>query len=152
MSAGFVKGMILPIDGGAGPVIFQWNPTRLNGPNANAIWSTIAVAGREIPYLQYANGNSSNIPIDLIYQTESDHGAAVVAAFWALNALTTPIPRGMSYSRPPIVMLILGAFLRELCVVTEVRPDFVIGTGPYFANTLLPAEAKISLNLWRWRG
>jgi hypothetical protein len=147
----FIRGMILPIDGGI-PVPFQWNPRDINGPSAQATWSPIAVAGKEFPYLQYASGQQSNIQFDLWWNTESDSGAAVVAAFWALNALTTPIPRGMSYSRPPIVMLILGSFLRELSVVCEVRPNFVIGTGPYFANTLLPAEAKISLNLWRWRG
>ena len=152
MSAGFIKGMILPIDGGAGPVTFQWNPEGIMGPSAQASWSAIAVAGREFPYLQYASGQQSNIQFDLWWSTVSDSGAAVTAAFWMLNALTTPIPRGISYSRPPLVMLILGTFLREISVVCEVRPNFIIGTGPYFANTLLPAEAKISLNLWRWRG
>jgi hypothetical protein len=151
MSASFIRGMILPIDGGL-PVQFQWNPHDINGPGAQATWSPIAVAGREFPYLQYASGQQSNIQFDLWWSTESDHGASVTAAFWALNSLTTPIPRGMSYSRPPIVMLILGSFLRELSVVCEVRPNFIIGTGMNFANTLLPAEAKISVNLWRWRG
>jgi len=151
MSDSFTRGMILPIDGGI-PVYFQWNPHDISGPGAQATWSPIAVAGRELPYLQYASGQQSNIQFDLWWSTTTDSGAAVTAAFWALNSLTTPIPRGMSYSRPPIVMLILGSFLRELSVVCEVRPNFVIGTGPYFANTLLPAEAKISLNLWRWRG
>ena len=149
---GFSKGMIIPIDGGAGPIIFQWNPTNIKGPSAAATWSPIAVAGREFPYLQYASGQVSNIPLDLIYQTESDNGAAVIAAFWQLNALTTPTPRGMSYSRPPLVVLRLGAWPSQICVVPEVRPDFEIGTGPDFAGTLFPAYATISVNLWRWRG
>lgn len=147
-----VRGMILAMDPGIAPIRFQWNPDVLNGPTASATWSPIAVAGREFPYLQYASGGVSNIPLDLTYHTESDSGAAVTAAFWALNALTTPRKRGLSYNRPPLVILILGAFLREVCVVTEVRPNFIIGTGPYFSNTLLPAQAKISINLWRWTG
>lgn len=152
MSAPFIRGMLLPLDGGAGPVIFQWNPTRMKGPNASASWAATAVAGREHPYLQYTSGQQSNIPLDLIYQTESDGGAAVIAAFWQLMALTTPTPRGVSYQRPPLVVLRIGSWPSEICVVTEIRPDFAIGTGPEFANTLLPAEATISVNLWRWRG
>jgi hypothetical protein len=152
MSYTFTRGMIIPLDGGAGPVRFQWNPTRLRGPNASATWAAIAVAGREHPYLQYSSGQQSNIPLDLIYQTESDGGAEVLAAFLQLMALTTPIPRGVSYKRPPLVALRIGAWPTEICVVTEIRPDFVVGTGPEFADTLLPAEATISVNLWRWRG
>lgn len=142
----------MPVDGFRSSVQFQWNPNGIVGPSAQATWSPIAVAGREFPYLQYASGQQSNIQFDLIYSTADDAGSAVAEAFWALNALTTPISRGMSYSRPPLVMLILGSFLRELCVVCEVRPNFTIGTGPYFESSLLPAEAKISVNLWRYRG
>lgn len=148
---GFSHGMILPIDGGV-PVTFQWNPREIRGPGGQAKYAAIEVAGREFPYIQYSNGQPSNIQFDTLWSTVNDAGVAVLAAFWALNSLTTPIPRGMSYSRPPRVMLILGGFLREMCVVCEVTPKFSVGTGPHFKDTLLPAIATISLNLWRWRG
>jgi hypothetical protein len=147
----FIPGMILPIDGGAGPVFFQWNPREITGPSASANWAAVMVAGREFPYLEYSCGQVSNIQFDLYYSTRSDAGAAVMAAFWSLNAMTTPKQIGASYSRPPIVTLRLGGFLNEKSVITEVSPNFIPGRGPEFSASLLPREAKIHLTFWRYK-
>ena len=151
LTAPYNQGVIIPIDGGGGVIRFQYNPDTVNGPSAQAKWAQIEVSGREFPYLQYSNGNVSQIRFDLIFATRDDSGASVKSRWQSLNSLTIPSSRGGGLSRPPIVMLILGTFLRERCVVAEITPYFRIGRGPNFADSLLPDQARIGITLWRIR-
>ena len=142
----FTKGQIIPLDGIVLPIRFQWNPREINGPTASATYATLATAGREFPFIEYSHGQQSSIRFDLEYSTQSDNGAMVKANYLALNMLTKPIPRGASLKRPPLVMLILGNFLRERCCITEVTPNF---SRTFDNDTLLPHHARISINMWR---
>lgn len=142
----FTQGQIIPLSGLIMPIRFQWNPREINGPTAMSTYATMKVAGRQFPYIEFSNGEQSSIRFDLEYSTRSDNGAMVKANYLALNALTMPVISGRSMQQPPMVMLILGSFLRERCIVTEVTPNF---SKVFDSQTLLPHHARISINMWR---
>lgn len=142
----FTQGQIIPLGGLIPPIRFQWNPREINGPTATSTYATMRVAGRQFPYIEYSNGEQSSIRFDLEYSTRSDNGSMVKANYLLLNSLTMPLTIGKTMQQPPMVMLILGNFLRERCVVTEVTPNF---PRLFDRDTLLPLQAKISINMWR---
>lgn len=142
----FTRGQIIPLQGIIFPIRFQWNPREINGPTASATYATLPVAGREFPFIEYSHGQQSSIRFDLEYSTQDDNGALVKANYLALNALTRPLPGGSSMKKPPLVMLILGNFLRERCCITEVTPNF---SRTFDSGSYLPHHAKISINMWR---
>ena len=145
-----VKGMILPIDGIAGAIRFQYNPYMLRGPSVAPQYAAISVAGREFPYLQYQGGGMSVMPFDLTYHTESDGGVAVMAAWYTLESLTRPVSFGFGSARPPRVKFILGDWPRYTWVISGLNPNFAIGDGGPFRRSLLPSQAIIAVNLTRW--
>lgn len=144
------KGMILPIDGFVSPVRFQYNPNTLRGPAINPQYAAISVAGREFPFLHYTSGALSGLPFDLTYHTESDNGAAVMAAWESLVALTSPVSFGFGAARPPRVVFIFGDWRRYTWVITGLNPNFAVGDGGPFTRSLLPSQAIISVTLTRW--
>jgi hypothetical protein len=152
MSEWFAKGMLIPIDFGFAPVIFQWNPVALPGPLVNPEYASIGTYGREYPYREYVGGKDSGFRLELLFTSDDGTGASVIAAWKQLEDLTRPRPSGMGGNRPPRVMVILPGWLREICVVTEVSPQFVIGRGGKYRETLAPSEATISVTFGRWRG
>lgn len=147
-----VKGMILPIDSIGAPVLFQYNPDVLRGPTIAPQYAALSVAGRELPYLQYSGGGMSAMPFDLTFHTESDGGAAVMAAWLSLVSLTSAFSFGFGAARPPRVIFILGSWPRYTWVITGLNPNFAIGTGGTFRNSLLPSQAIIGITLTRWIG
>jgi hypothetical protein len=141
------SGMIIPIDGIASPVIFQWNPKDVVGFDAHPEWSTLFVAGRGSPYLQYSNGKEQILKIT-IEASRYDNGDGYVAGFYeSLISLTKPTITTGVMKRPPRVMLVLGAFLREMCIITEVSPRFNELFAP---ETLLPFHGEFSVTFVRY--
>lgn len=147
-----VKGIILPIDGFVAPVRFQYNPNMLRGPGVTPQYAAISVAGREFPYLHYTSGAMSTLPFDLTYHTESDGGVAVMAAWFSLVALTTPVSFGFGAARPPRVVFIFGDWPRYTWVISGLNPNFAVGDGGPFSRSLLPSQAIIAITLTRWVG
>ena len=147
-----IKGMILPIDGFAGAVRFQYNPNMLRGPAISPQYAAISVAGRELPFLQYQSGGLSAMPFDLTYHTESDGGVAVMAAWTSLVSLTTPVQLGFGSARPPRVVFIFGDWPRYTWVISGLSPNFAVGDGGPFTRSLLPSQAIIAVTLTRWAG
>jgi hypothetical protein len=138
--------MIIPLEGGGGPVRFQWNPERINGPSASPNWVPIRVYGRELPYYQYTTGGTSAIQF-VIQLSAGDAGPAFVKGIIErLHRLTKPMPGMGGAKHPPRVIVILGAALREMCVLREVRPE---RHGVADPGTLQHHEANVSLTFWR---
>lgn len=152
MSEWFVKGMIIPIDFMIGSIIFQWNPPGIPGPLVNPEYASIGTYGREFPYREYVGGKDSSFRLELLFTSEDGTGVSVIAAWEQLNDLTRPRPSGMGGNRPPRAMVILSGWFREICVVTEVSPQFTIGRGGKYKNTLNPSSANIGVTFGRWRG
>lgn len=148
MSRSFVRGMIIPIDGGGSPVRFQWNPNRIDGPTAGAEWDQVKTAGRAQPWLQFSCGTQPEIAF--IIQLSSDQGGrdgSVEQAAEALRKLSRPQKRGQGVPHPPRVELIVGTFLRKTCVLIGVSPVFHKQFDP---QTLQPVFGEVSLKLWEY--
>jgi hypothetical protein len=142
----FIRGMIIPLEGSGKTVRFQYNPRHISGPQLSPQYATLAVAGRELPFVQYGHGRESQIHFELQYSGQTDGGSFVKEQYEALKSLTEPTVRGASMNHPPKVMLIFGTFFRERCVVVEVNPDF---TMPFHVQTLVSLNATIGITLWR---
>ncbi len=141
------KGMMMPIDGGGAPVVFQYNPCELNGPSAEAEYATIGVGGSEHPYMQYSHGKESVIQFELVSARDMGEGQ-VKAMHQALVALTKPEKKGVGPGSPPRVMFILGGFIREKCIVKSVQPRFRRFHNP---ESLMPNEGRFQITLWKWK-
>jgi hypothetical protein len=139
--------MMIPLDGPGTPVIFQYNPSEVGGPVAEADYATMGVGGRELPYLQYSHGKESAITFELI-AAKSMSGAEVSGMHKALQSLTKPFKKGVGPGNPPRVMLILGGLMRETVVVKSVQPKF----RRFHTPDLVPNEARFQVTLWKWSG
>jgi len=152
MSESFVRGMIIPIDFGNAPVIFQWNPIGIPGPLVSPEYASIGTYGRELPYNEYVGGKDSVFRLDLLFPSEDGTVVSVIAAGEQLEALTSPSPSGMGGNRPTRVMVILVGWFRKLCVITEVSPQYLLGRGGQYKDTLAPVEVTIGVTFRRWNG
>ncbi|MEW6352509.1 MAG: hypothetical protein AB1646_25970 [Thermodesulfobacteriota bacterium] len=145
----FMRGMILPLEGGGQAIIFEWNPKQIEGPGAKAEYAQIKTAGRETPFLQYSNGDVISIRFDLEL-SRSDFGDGYVKGVVDnLVRLTKPTVRGQGVNRPPRVKFLFGNLLRRTCIVAEVNPVF---KGQFNPLTLEPYGASVSVLLWEYKG
>lgn len=133
----FTRGMIVPLDGDASVITFQWNPKAvLQGKNIK--WQHLKVAGREQPYLQYGCGEPNRyiFPFSI---SRSNNGPDFVK--WVqdeLLKLTKPTAGG-TVKRPPLCQVILGLYLNITCFVTDVRFQSVEFYDPI---NLLPTSCE----------
>lgn len=141
----FTRGLIVPIEGTASPVVFQWNPEEIDGPGGDANWVPIDVAGREQPYLQYTHGNLSVIEFELQFSRHDNPDGYVQNQIDNLVNLTKPTVKMAGLSRPPLVMLILGNRPRTTCVVKSAEPS-TFGTA--HPISLDPYQAAVRVKLW----
>jgi hypothetical protein len=142
-----MHGMLIPMGGGGGPVVFPWNPEMLNGPNIAPQYAQIDVAGKESPYLQFANGGPQELSFDL-HVVRNMSPADCWQLYTALEGLTKPVKQGPGPAAPPKVQVILGP-IRGRYVVTAVGPKFGRVFNP---NSLDPEEAVISVKLTKYIG
>lgn len=141
------KGALIPVEGGLEPVQFEWNPTQIQGPTARSVWAQINTAGSMAPFLQFSHREQSSIQFDLKF-SRNIHDWNFVNQQWRnLEAMTMPVVPLSSINRPPRVRFVLGSFLWETVIVSEVRPTFDKVFEPI---TLLPKFSTISITLWRY--
>jgi len=142
-------GMIIPIDGPGSSIRFQWNPKKIDGPTVKAEYAKLNVAGRDSPYQQYSHGDATIIKFTIEVSRYNNSDGYVASIGDALRSLTQPSVQMAGMSRPPRVMLILGSFLRSICILTEVAPEF---EGIFEQNSLLPFNAKYKLTFHEYTG
>ena len=148
----YTRGMLLPLEGGGMPVIFQYNPFELNiGKGAH--WAQLPTAGRDQPYLQFGCGTPRKVQMNMEVSRGNNGPEYVKVMCEAVEALTKPTVRGAGLDRPPIVQLILGAHLSLSCIVHNAQTRFGSHRGQraqtYMAEPygLLPKEAVINIVL-----
>lgn len=151
MAEQVIKGMLIPIEGGA-PLRFQWNPDVVRGPGVDNQWAEMQTPGRAHPFQMFAGGKAKTIAFDLMWIDHFNSGADVVAAWNILEDMWNVRPIGFGSVRPSRVILRLGSFMNEVCVPAGLTPNFTIGRGGAFSRTLLPDPAIISITLKVWRG
>jgi hypothetical protein len=141
----FTKGMIIPIDGGGSPVIFQWNPATIKYSRA-ANWHSMRAAGNNEPFLQYTCGSSHivHFSIDVSRSNNSDFFVRGFAR--DLVALADTGQSGGMVKRPSKVMFISGDSLSIYGVVDKVDVAYGLLANP---DSLLPYEAKIAVTILR---
>lgn len=144
----FIRGMIIPIEGGVSPIRFQWNPRELQGFGARAEYAVLKVAGREAPFLQFACGDVRQLDIELKFTKGGSDDGYVMGMVNALQQLTKPLVMGATLHRPPRVMWVFGEMPKRRCVITRADPRF----HGLFSSTLAPHEATVSLTLLEHTG
>jgi hypothetical protein len=147
MSSRFLRGMIIPMEGGGGPILFQWNPASTTGPTAGANWDQVVTAASEIPFLHFGGGGPSEIRFELVFSRENHGDGFVEGRIEALRRLTVPVT-GRGMVRPPLVKLAIGRAIREVCVTREVSPVRGVLAAP---RTLAPRDARVAVTFLRWR-
>lgn len=144
----FIRGMIIPIEGGGSTIRFQWNPRELQGFGARAEYAILKVAGRETPFLQFACGDVPTLEIELKFTKGSSDDGYVMRMVDTLQRLTKPLIRGATLHRPPRVMWVFGDMPKRRCVVARADPRY----QGLFSASLAPHEATVSLTLLEHKG
>lgn len=137
-------GMIIPIDGGGTPIVFQYNPMETHWQYGSE-FAQIEVQGKEGPLLEFANGSLTSLSFDLqVIKHASDHD--VQGIIDALVGLTKPIAGGAGTKRAPKVRFVYGmASPKWNAYVKSVN----VKTIDAMEGSLLPHRATISVTLWR---
>lgn len=141
----FTRGMIIPLDGDASVITFQWNPKSVMQDKAIK-WQHLPVAGREQPFQQYGCGHPDKyvFPFSI---SRSNNGPDFVK--WVqdeLLKLTKPTAGG-TVKRPPLCQLILGMYLNIMCIITDVRFQSVEFFDPLF---LQPTSCEAIISVERY--
>lgn len=144
----FIRGMIIPIEGGIAAIRFQWNPRELRGFTAHADYAELKVIGRDTPFLQFSSGQVKQLDIELEFSKGSNGDGYVMGMVNSVQELTKPLVKGATLHRPPRVMWIFGEMPKKLCVITRADSHFSVP----FSATLDPQQARVSLTLLEHKG
>jgi hypothetical protein len=147
--ANFTKGMIIPLEAFAEPVVFQWNPYEVHYDKVNK-WAQLHPAGAERPIFHFGCGEARIISLSIEVSKHNNSDFFVKGWFDKLHKLTKPLVRGMGLNRPPEVQIILGGSLDAKAILKRVH--FRMGSHrgqqhhfTYLAepNMLLPKEGHV---------
>jgi len=144
-SPNFTKGMIIPVDGGSSPVIFQWNPATIQY-SRSAHWHPMKAAGNNEPFLQYTCGSNHIVHFSIDVSRDNNSDFFVKGFADSLIALADTTESGGNVKRPPKVMFISGASLSIYGVVDKVDVHYKTLANP---DTLLPYNATIGVTILR---
>jgi hypothetical protein len=112
-------GMLIPNDGGGGPITFQWNPISVHVQKV-INWQHLRVVGREHAFQQYACGEPRTYTISFELSASNRGKSFVKETVDQIMELTKPTVGG-TVKRPPECTLILGDFINLKCIVHRVR-------------------------------
>lgn len=134
--------MIVPIDGGGGPITFQWNPHKIKR-SKKIKWNQLRIAGREQPILQYGCGEAQIYTIEFDISRYNRGDSHVKSTIDNIFKLTKPTVGGF-VKRPPRVEFILGSAIKVTCVIQSIDADY----GPlYHPTSLMPYMSKVTIVL-----
>jgi hypothetical protein len=137
------QAMIIPMDGGGGPITLQWNP-KLVAVNKTIRWQHLRVAGREQPFQQYGCGEPRMYTIHFELSASNRGKGYVKETVDSIMELTKPTVGG-TVKRPPKCMLIMGSFINLTCIVHSVKVrhnEFFdpMGLNSTFADVVIDFE------------
>ena len=115
----FTRGMLIPLDGDASVVTFQWNPKSVI-IDKEIHWQHLKVAGRESPYQQFGCGEVKKIIFPFTISNYNNGSDFVMTVQNSILAYTKPTA-GNTVKRPPLAQLILGSYLNLTCFVKSVK-------------------------------
>lgn len=151
--ADFTRAMIIPLESGGGPIIFQYNPYEFH-IDKDIKWKGIHTAGRDQPHLEYGCGEARKISIGFEVSKYNNSDFFVIGYMRTILELSRPVVRGMGVNRPSRVQLIIGDSYNETCVIDDIKVRMGSHKGQqhhytYLAEpiSLLPKEGHILLRL-----
>lgn len=152
----FTRGMIVPIDGAANIVTFEWNPYEVQIIK-DTHWRGIHVAGREQPVFQYGCGEAQKVVLAIEVSQTNNPDFFVRGYFDTLTDLARPYVIGMGVNRPTRVQLILGDDLNMCCFIERLGFRYGSHRGQthhhtYLAHpdTLYPREGHVVIDLMEY--
>ena len=138
----FTRGMLIPLDGDADVVTFQWNPKSVI-IDKEIKWQHLRVAGREAPFQQYGCGEVRKIIFPFTISNYNNGSDFVMTVHTSLLKFTQPTAGG-TVKRPPLVQLILGSYLNLQCFVRSCK----FQSEEFFSpQTLYPSSCDALLTL-----
>ena len=138
----FVRGMIIPLDGDADVVVFQWNPKAVIS-DKKIKWQHLKVAGREQPFQQYGCGEPQTFIFPFSISRSNNDDSYVVSVQDSILAFTKPTAGG-TVKRPPLCQVILGSAYDITCFVRDVKFQSEEFFSPY---TLYPTACEAVLTV-----
>jgi hypothetical protein len=115
----FTRGMLIPLDGEASVITFQWNPSSVV-QDKKIKWNHLKVAGREQPFQQYGCGEAKIYMFPFTISRSNNAPNFVMMVQDQIMEYTKPTAGG-TVKRPPLAQLILGAYLNLKCIVRDVK-------------------------------
>lgn len=141
----FTRGMLIPLDGEASVITFQWNPKNVMQDKAIK-WNHLKVAGREQPFQQYGCGEPDKYVFPFSVSRSNNGPDFVKFVQEELLKYTKPTAGG-TVKRPPLCQLILGTYLNIMCIVVDVR----FQTQEFFDPiNLMPTSCEAVLSVERY--
>ena len=133
----FTRGMMIPLDGDASVITFQWNPNTIV-MDKKIKWQHLKVAGREQPFQQYGCGEARIFVFAFTISRSNNAPNFVKMVQDQILEYTKPTAGG-TVKRPPLTQLILGSYLNLQCIVRDVKFQQV----EFFDNiNLLPTSCE----------
>lgn len=136
----FTRGMLIPLDGEAGIITFQWNPNTIITDKAIK-WQHLKVAGREQPFQQYGCGEARIFVFAFTISRSNNAPNFVKMVQDQILEYTKPTAGG-TVKRPPLAQVILGSYLNIQCIVRNVKFQAVQFFDPI---NLLPTSCEAVL-------
>lgn len=133
----FTRGMIIPLDGEASVITFQWNPMGVL-QDKKIKWNQLRVAGREQPFQQYGCGEARVFIFPFTISRSNNAPNFVQMVQDQILAYTKPTAGG-TVKRPPLAQVILGTYLNLQCIVRDVKFQ---ATEFYDPINLLPTSCQ----------
>lgn len=138
----FTRALLIPLDGDANIITFQWNPQSLV-IDKQIKWQHLKVAGREQPYQQYSCGEARTFIVPFSISRSNNALDFVVFLQDEFLKFTKPTA-GNTVKRPPLCQLILGYAYNIRGIVS----DFKIQMAEFYDPvTLMPTSARCVLTL-----
>lgn len=141
----FTRGMLIPLDGDATIITFQWNPKSVMR-DKTIKWQHLKVAGREQPFQQYGCGEPEKYVFPFSISRSNNQPDFVKYVQTELMKFTKPTAGG-TVKRPPLCQLILGMYLNIMCIVTDIRFQSEEFFDPI---NLLPTSCEVVLSVEKY--
>jgi hypothetical protein len=138
----FTRGMIIPLDGEAPVITFQWNPNTVI-QDKKIKWNHLRVAGREQPFQQYGCGEPQLFMFSFTISRSNNGPNFVKMVQEQLLEYTKPTA-GQTVKRPPLAQVILGSYLNIQCIFRDIKFQQVEFFDPI---NLLPTSCESVLTV-----
>jgi hypothetical protein len=136
----FTRGMLIPLDGDASVITFQWNPNAII-QDKKIRWNHLKVAGREQPFQQYGCGEARIFIFSFTISRSNNSPNFVKMVQDQILEYTKPTAGG-TVKRPPLAQVILGSYLNLQCIVRDIKFQQVEFFDPI---NLLPTSCEAAL-------